>query len=197
MTFATQEVHRLRHEYIGPEHILLGLMMEEDEIPANVLKGLGVDLPMLRGALDKLVKHGEIGVLVTVPPLTPRGRKAIESAAIEVRRFGHDWIGTPHLLLGLLCERDGMAAQMLASLGLEVDRVREEVLSHMVPRPDPKLLGVSLGELIEEAIKSLRLAREMARAEGNESLASVILGEVERLKTLNTGTGGASGRSGS
>lgn len=197
MTYATQEVHRLRHEYIGPEHILLGLMMEEDGIPANVLNALGLDLPMLRDALERLVTYGEIGVLVPEPPLTPRGKKAIENAAIEARRFGHDWIGPPHLLLGLLCERDGMVARMLMSLGLEVDQVREEVLSHMVPKPDPRLLRVRPGELIEDAIKSLRLAREMAIMEENQPLASVILGEVERLKSLNTGAGGVSGKSGS
>jgi len=184
MALANQEAHRLGHEYIGSEHILLGLVIEGNGVGASVLKCLKADLFRLRCELDKLVKHGPGAGIVSKLPLTPRGKKVIEYAISEARELEHHYVGTEHLLLGLLREQDGMAATMLTGLGLDLNTVRREVLKLLVPALEDRVRGESPGELIEDAINSLRTAGEMAATEGNGPLAAEIRGEVGRLQEL-------------
>jgi len=129
MALANQEAQRLNHEYIGTEHILLGLVKEGSGVGANVLKNLDVDLRKVRLEVEKLVKAGPEMVTMGKLPQTPRAKKVIEYAIEEARNLNHNYVGTEHLLLGLLREHDGVAAQVLRNLNLKLDEVREEVLN--------------------------------------------------------------------
>ncbi len=129
MALANQEAQRFNHEYIGTEHILLGLVKEGSGVGANVLKNLGVDLRKVRIEVEKLVKSGPEMVTMGKLPQTPRAKRVIEYAIEEARNLNHNYVGTEHLLLGLLREQDGVAAQVLLNLGLKLDDVREEVLN--------------------------------------------------------------------
>ena len=129
MALANQEAQRFNHEYIGTEHILLGLVKEGSGVGANVLKNLGVDLRKVRLEVEKLVRSGPDMVTMGKLPQTPRAKKVIEYAIEEARNLNHNYVGTEHLLLGLLREHDGVAAQVLMNLGLKLEEVREEVLN--------------------------------------------------------------------
>jgi ATP-dependent Clp protease ATP-binding subunit ClpC len=129
MALANQEAQRFNHEYIGTEHILLGLVKEGSGVGANVLKNLEVDLRKVRLEVEKLVKSGPDMVTMGKLPQTPRAKKVIEYAIEEARNLNHNYVGTEHLLLGLLREHDGVAAQVLMNLGLKLEEVREEVLN--------------------------------------------------------------------
>ncbi|HNQ23386.1 MAG TPA: ATP-dependent Clp protease ATP-binding subunit [Phycisphaerae bacterium] len=129
MALANQEAQRFNHEYIGTEHILLGLVKEGSGVGANVLKNLDVDLRKVRLEVEKLVKSGPNVVSMGKLPQTPRAKKVIEYAIEEARNLNHNYVGTEHLLLGLLREKDGVAAQVLMNLSLKLEDVREEVLN--------------------------------------------------------------------
>ncbi|RMH25142.1 MAG: ATP-dependent Clp protease ATP-binding subunit [Planctomycetota bacterium] len=129
MALANQEAQRFNHEYIGTEHILLGLVKEGSGVGANVLKNLDVDLRKVRLEVEKLVRAGPEMVTMGKLPQTPRAKKVIEYAIEEARNLNHNYVGTEHLLLGLLREHDGVAAQVLMNLGLKLEEVREEVLN--------------------------------------------------------------------
>src|ERR1700691_4012911 len=129
MALANQEAQRFNHKYIGTEHILLGLVEEGSGVGANVLKNLDVDLRKVRLEVEKLVKSGPDMVTMGKLPQTPRAKKVIEYAIEEARTLSHNYVGTEHLLLGLIREHDGVAAQVLRNLGLKLEEVREEVLN--------------------------------------------------------------------
>src|ERR1700750_3285093 len=129
MALANQEAQRFNHEYIGTEHILLGLVKEGSGVGANVLKNLDGDLRKVRLEVEKLVKSGPDMVTMGKLPQTPRAKKVIEYAIEEARNLNHNYVGTEHILLGLLREQEGVAAQVLMNLGLKLEEVREEVLN--------------------------------------------------------------------
>jgi len=129
MQLANQEAQRFNHEYIGTEHILLGLVKEGSGVAANVLKNLEVDLRKIRLEVEKLVQSGPEMVTVGTLPQTPRAKKVIEYSMEEARNLNHSYVGTEHILLGLLREQEGVAAQVLMNLGLKLEDVREEVLN--------------------------------------------------------------------
>ena len=129
MALANQEAQRFNHEYIGTEHILLGLVKEGSGVGANVLKNLDVDLRKVRLEVERLVRAGPEMVTMGKLPQTPRAKKVIEYAIEEARNLNHNYVGTEHLLLGLLREHDGVAAQVLMNLNLKLEEVREEVLN--------------------------------------------------------------------
>jgi len=138
MALANQEAQRFNHDYIGTEHILLGLVKEGSGVGANVLKNLGVDLRKVRLEVEKLVKSGPEMVTMGKLPQTPRAKRVIEYAIEEARNLNHNYVGTEHLLLGLLREQDGVAAQVLMNLGLKLEDVREEVLNLLGAGVEPE-----------------------------------------------------------
>src|SRR6266850_809460 len=140
MQLANQEAQRFNHEYIGTEHVLLGLIKEGSGVAANVLKNLDIDLRKIRLEVEKIVKSGPDMVTMGKLPQTPRAKKVIEYAIEEARNLNHNYVGTEHLLLGLLREQEGVAAQVLMNLGLKLEDVREEVLN---------LLGHNMSESSE------------------------------------------------
>jgi ATP-dependent Clp protease ATP-binding subunit ClpC len=128
MGLARQEAQRFNHEYIGTEHILLGLIQEGSGVAANVLRNLDVDLEKIRREIEKIVHSGPPMVTMGQLPFTPRAKKVLELSVEEATNLGHNYIGTEHLLLGLIRENEGVAAQVLMNLGLKLEDVREEVL---------------------------------------------------------------------
>ena len=132
LSLAQEEAQRFNHNYIGTEHILLGLVRETEGVAARVLSSLSVDLSKVRSAVEFIIGRGE------KPPqgeigLTPRAKKVVELAVDEARRMNHTYIGTEHLLIGLMREGEGVAAGVLESLGVTLDKVRTEthrILSH-------------------------------------------------------------------
>jgi ATP-dependent Clp protease ATP-binding subunit ClpC len=124
---AQEESQRLQHNYIGTEHLLLGLVREGEGVAAKVLTGLGVDLEKVRRAVESIIGRGD-SVVPGEIGLTPRAKKVIELAVDEARRLNHHYIGTEHLLLGLLREGQGIAAGVLESPGLSLQEVRAKIM---------------------------------------------------------------------
>lgn len=127
LTLAQQEAVDLKHNYIGTEHLLLGLVREGEGVAAVVLTNLGVELSKVRNEVEAIIGRGKKDVGSTIG-LTPRAKKAIELAVEEARYLGHHYIGTEHMLLGLVREGEGIAAKVLTDLGLELLKVRVETL---------------------------------------------------------------------
>ncbi|HLZ69844.1 MAG TPA: ATP-dependent Clp protease ATP-binding subunit [Dehalococcoidia bacterium] len=125
LTLAQEEAQRFNHNYIGTEHLLLGLVREGEGVAAKVLANLGVELNKVRSAVEFIIGRGDRAVLGEIG-LTPRAKKVIELAVDEARRLNHGYIGTEHLLLGLVREGEGIAAGVLESLGVNLERVRAE-----------------------------------------------------------------------
>ncbi|OGW78646.1 MAG: hypothetical protein A2Z83_01535 [Omnitrophica bacterium GWA2_52_8] len=131
---AKEEAKRFNHDYIGTEHILLGLIKEGESVAAAVLQNLGLSLDTIRLEVEKLVQFGPSTIVSGDIPFTPKAKKVIELAMDEARRLGHNYIGTEHLLLGLIKEGEGVASHVLMNVGLDLNKVRAEVI---------KLLGSS------------------------------------------------------
>ena len=132
LSLAQEEAQRFNHNYIGTEHILLGLVRETEGVAARVLSSLSVDLSKVRSAVEFIIGRGEKPAQGEIG-LTPRAKKVVELAVDEARRMNHTYIGTEHLLIGLLREGEGVAAGVLESLGVTLDKVRAEthrILSH-------------------------------------------------------------------
>ncbi|MBI1337871.1 MAG: AAA domain-containing protein [Phycisphaera sp.] len=192
MALANQEAQRFNHEYIGTEHLLLGLVKEGSGVGANVLKNLDVDLRKVRLEVEKLVKSGPDMVTMGKLPQTPRAKKVIEYAIEEARNLNHNYVGTEHLLLGLLREHEGVAAQVLMNLGLKLEEVREEVLNLLGAGVDPeeasKAGGAPTGDPNAKASKSKTPAldsfgRDLTELAAEGQLDPVIgrANEIERL----------------
>jgi len=127
LTLAQEEAQRFNHNYIGTEHLLLGLVREGEGVAAKVLANMGVELNKVRSAVEFIIGRGDRMVMGEIG-LTPRAKKVIELAVDEARRLNHQYIGTEHLLLGLVREGEGIAAGVLESLGVSLDRVRAQVI---------------------------------------------------------------------
>src|SRR3989442_6822514 len=125
LTLTQEESQRFRHTCIGTEHILLGLLREEEGVAATVLANLGLELNKVRSAVEFIIARSD-RVVPGESGLTPRAKKVIELAVDEARRLDHQYVGTEHLLLGLVREGEGIAAGVLESLGVSLDRVRAQ-----------------------------------------------------------------------
>jgi ATP-dependent Clp protease ATP-binding subunit ClpC len=162
LALANQEAVRLNHEYIGTEHILLGLVKEGSGVGANILKNLDVDLHKVRLEVEKLVKSGCNTGSVGKLPQTPRAKQVIEFAIEESKALNHNYVGSEHVLLGLLRVQEGVAAKVLIGLGLDLARVRQETLNlfgvpHAPARPAVCDNDRSEGSISEYALQRLLL----------------------------------------
>lgn len=174
LSLAQEEAQRLNHDFIGTEHLLLGLVAEGEGLAAKTLQHLGVELATVRRSVEHIIGRGDRIVLGEIG-MTPRAKKVIELALDEAHRLGHNFIGTEHLLLGLIREGEGIAAGVLESLEVSLDRARAEILralnngaaatsSTEMPAPknnvvtcrlDDAALG-ALDALVEAGIRSTR-----------------------------------------
>ena len=136
MQFANQEAQRLNHEFIATEHLLLGLIKVANGTAVSVLHGMGVQLPTVRRETERLVDEGPPMVTMGKLPQTPRSKKVIEYAMEEARNLNHNYVGTEHLLLGMLREQEGIAAQILMNFGVRLEETREAVIAELDPRSE-------------------------------------------------------------
>ena len=172
LTLAQEEARRFNHNYIGTEHILLGLVAEEEGVGARVLQNLGVQLSQVRQQVEFLIGQGE-SVTMGELRLTPRAKRVLRLATDEARRLRHHYIGTEHLLLGLVGEGEGIAARVLESLGVSLPGVREEVM-------------VVLGSEAGSTRRPFAIAREgLARAFGGRRGSSAADEEAASLPKDN------------
>ena len=144
---AKEEAKRFNHDYIGTEHILLGLVREGEGVAAAVLASFGLSSDKIRLEVEKLVQPGPSTVVSGDLPFTPKAKKVIELAMDEAHSLGHNYIGTEHLLLGLIREGEGVASQVLMNLGLELDKVREEVMNLL----GSEIPGYEMGQKVSHA----------------------------------------------
>ena len=127
LSLAQEEAQRFNHNYIGTEHLLLGLVRMDDCTAAKVLRNLGVELNKVRSATEFIINRGDRIVLGDIG-LTPRSKKVVELAVDEARRLNHHYVGTEHVLLGLVREGEGIAAGVLESLGVRLEKVRTQTI---------------------------------------------------------------------
>ncbi|MFH1767922.1 MAG: ATP-dependent Clp protease ATP-binding subunit [Candidatus Omnitrophota bacterium] len=127
LVLAKEEARRFNHDYIGTEHVLLGLIREGEGVACAVLQNLGMSIDNLRKEMEKLISSGTVSSALGDIPFTPRAKKALELAAEEARHLGHNYIGTEHILLGLIREGEGLASQVLTGLGIDLEKVKEEI----------------------------------------------------------------------
>ena len=130
MVLSQEEARRLGHSVVGTEHILLGLIAEGEDVAARALLSLGISIDQVRAEVERIIGRGE---KPTEGPIgfTPRSKRVLELAFDEARRLGHTYIGTEHLLLGLIREGEGVAAQVLHNLGADLEKVRTQVTSQI------------------------------------------------------------------
>ena len=134
----------LNHNYIGTEHLLLGLIHEGQGVAARALESLGVSLDAVRAQVEEIIGQGQQAPSGHIP-FTPRAKTVLELSLRESRQLGHDYIGTEHILLGLLREGEGVAAQVLARLGADLNRVRQQVIEVLHGRRGEEPAGPAAG----------------------------------------------------
>ena len=160
---AQEEANRLNHGYLGTEHILLGLIGENKGIAANALKSSGIDLARVRQEVEKAVGRGQKTSFLGQIPFTLRANRALQLAAEEVRQLGHNYLGTEHLLLGLIKDKESLAVQILVSLGVDLEQLRQEVINLVgeLPSSAAKVAGSSRTPALDRFGRDLtRLAKE-------------------------------------
>jgi excisionase family DNA binding protein len=138
LSLATEEARMLQHNYVGTEHLLLGLLRERGGIAARGLHNLGVELSEARLQVEQIIGKGEQSDAIQQPGLTPRAKKTIELAVDEARKLGHHYLGTEHLLMGIVREGEGLACEVLKKLGVALEAVQPEIirlLGEHVERP--------------------------------------------------------------
>lgn len=175
---AREEARRLDHDYLGTEHILLGLIREGEGIGAAALQNLAIDLAQVRAEVEKAVGRGGGTLFLGQIPFTPRAKKVLELAVTEARNLGHNYIGTEHLLLGLIREAEGVAAQILTSLGADLGKVREEVSNLLGTKVSPEQVAKA-----SQTPTLDRFGRDLTRLARDGELDPVInrQKEIERL----------------
>jgi ATP-dependent Clp protease ATP-binding subunit ClpC len=136
VVLAQQEARMLNHNYIGTEHILLGLIREGDGVAAKALMTMGISLDAVRQAVEDIIGRGTQAPSEGHIPFTPRSKKVLELSLREARQLGASYIGTEHILLGLIHEGDGVAAQVLVSSGVDLNRARQQVIGVLRGRPE-------------------------------------------------------------
>jgi ATP-dependent Clp protease ATP-binding subunit ClpC len=147
VVLAQEEARMLNHNYIGTEHILLGLIREGEGVAAKALESLGISLDAVRQQVEEIIGQGQQAPSGHIP-FTPRAKKVLELSLRESLQLGHNYIGTEHILLGLIREGDGVAAQVLVKLGADLNRVRQQVIQllHGYQAKEPASAGAALAE---------------------------------------------------
>jgi ATP-dependent Clp protease ATP-binding subunit ClpC len=179
--FAQEEAARLGENYVSTEHLLLGLVRENDSVAARILDSLGVSLTRIRADIERNVSKGE-GRMGPDMQLTPRAKRVIDLAYDEARQLNNNYIGTEHLLLGLIREGDGLAGRVLAKLGVDLDRTRREV--RRVQDQEPQATGTRSGASKSSRTPTLdEFGRDYTEMARQEKLDPVVgrASEIERV----------------
>jgi ATP-dependent Clp protease ATP-binding subunit ClpC len=190
VVLAQEEARRLDHNYIGTEHILLGLIHEGDGVAATALESLGISLDAVRQQVEEIIGRGQQAPSEYIP-FTPRAKKVLELSLREALQLGQSYIDTEHILLGLIREGDGVAAQVLVRLGADLNRVREQVIQLLAgyPAEEPGP-GVKVRlEMIEQQLTAIErqltaIERQVGIEPDTSDLDEQLADEVERLRAL-------------
>jgi ATP-dependent Clp protease ATP-binding subunit ClpA len=180
VVLAQDEARALRHNYIGTEHILLGLLREEEGLAARVLESLDITLEEVRAQVKRLIGEGDEEITGQIP-FTPRAKKVLELALREALSLGHSYIGTEHVLLGVARENRGVAARILLDFDVDADKVRNEVIT-MLSGPRPGTVAPEFKELVDK----VRARKDAALAAGQFERAAQLRDEERRLLALGT-----------
>src|SRR5437667_63189 len=160
VVLAQEEARMLNHNYIGTEHLLLGLIHEGEGVAAKALESMGISLEAVRQQVEEIIGQGQAAPTGHIP-FTPRAKKVLELASREALQLGHNYIGTEHILLGLVREGGGVAAQVLVKLGADLNRVRQQVvqLLHGYPGKEPVSDRPRMGRRARARLMENALAR--------------------------------------
>jgi len=181
LALANQEAQRFCHEYIGTEHILIGLVKEGSGVGATALKNLGADLKRIRAEVEKLVRSGPDTVCMGKLPYTPRGKKVFENAIEAARNFQHNYVGTEHILLGLLSDPEAIAFQVLECMDIRHDAVWDEV-SKLLLEPED-YANLRLKQLSEDC-EQKRLEYEEAQKRLHTHLSTLKFSAEEIMRAI-------------
>jgi ATP-dependent Clp protease ATP-binding subunit ClpA len=183
VVLAQEEARLLNHNFIGTEHLLLGLIQEHDGVAAQVLTRLGVDLAATRARVENIVGHGDSAPSGHIP-FTPRAKKVLELSLRESLSLDHNHIGTEHILLGLLREGEGVGAMALVASGVDLSTVRQEVLRFLASH-DPEVVPQGMEPLADtgDAVKLMLEAQRLA-GEGPVRAEHLLLAIVNEQDTL-------------
>jgi ATP-dependent Clp protease ATP-binding subunit ClpC len=140
VVLAQDEARALKHNYIGTEHILLGLLREEEGLAARVLEGLDITVEEVREQVKRLVGQGDEEIVTGQIPFTPRAKKVLELALREALSLGHNYIGTEHVLLGVVRENQGVAARILLDFDADAEKIRTEIIRMLPGTAGPGLV---------------------------------------------------------
>jgi ATP-dependent Clp protease ATP-binding subunit ClpC len=176
IVLAQEEARMLNHNYIGTEHILLGLIHEGEGVAARALESLGISLEAVRHQVEEIIGQGQQAPNGHIP-FTPRAKKVLELSSREAKKLGHKHIGTGHLLLGLIRERKGVAAQTLVQLGADLPTVRQQVIHQLSTHGDHEGTSAAEQELVDEEL-------ELPDDELVEHAAFVFGDQVEEIRAL-------------
>jgi ATP-dependent Clp protease ATP-binding subunit ClpC len=187
VVLAQEEARMLNHNYIGTEHILLGLIHEGEGVAAKALESLGISLDAVRQRVEEIIGQGQQAPSGHIP-FTPRAKKVLELSLREATQLGHNYIGTEHILLGLIREGDGVAAQVLVQLGADLNRVRQQVIQLVHGRAGEDAIGEGSGlgkragaQLLDDALT--RVDRRLAAIERRVGMRQ-LNAELERLRAI-------------
>jgi ATP-dependent Clp protease ATP-binding subunit ClpC len=180
VVLAQEEARLLNHNYIGTEHLLLGLVREPEGVAARALESLGISLEAVRQQVEQIIGRGQQAPSGHIP-FTPRAKKVLELSLSEAHRLGHNYISTEHILLGLIREGEGVGAQVLVRLGADLNRFRWQVTRLVVGR-DPETTGriAVVGEAGEDVLLPRTVAGERWVAEVQNALTKI----TERLEAI-------------
>jgi ATP/maltotriose-dependent transcriptional regulator MalT len=192
VVLAQEEARMLNHNYIGTEHILLGLIHEAEGVAAQALESLGISLEAVRYEVEAIIGEGQTAPTGHIP-FTPRAKKVLEMSLREALQLGHNYIGTEHILLGLIREGEGVAAQVLQKLGADLNRVRQQVIQLLSGYTGGKVEALELSEEeigvladIAEGATRKQIAEKLGLS--RDELRSRIDKALEKLRTRSAGT---------
>jgi ATP-dependent Clp protease ATP-binding subunit ClpC len=193
VVLAQEEARMLSHVYIGTEHILLGLIHEGEGVAAKALESLDISLEAVRRQVEEIMGQGKAAPTGHIP-FTPRAKKVLELSFREAKQLGHNHIGTEHILLGLIREGEGVAAQILQKLGADLKRVRRTVIKELsgspavrygdMPSPSPfdEREKILLSLLMHEGLTTSEIAKLLGVSE--EKVGEIVQAVIEKLKDL-------------
>jgi ATP-dependent Clp protease ATP-binding subunit ClpC len=184
LVLAQEEARLLNHNYIGTEHLLLGLIHEGEGVAATALESLAMSLEAVRGQVEEIIGQGQSAPTGHIP-FTPRAKKVLELSLREAKQLGHNYIGTEHILLGLIREGEGVAAQVLVKLGAGLDRVRQQVIHVLSGSAAAGMEAGARTRLVRMTVpEELRQAEEQLAQVRREKEAAIDAEDFERAAGL-------------
>jgi ATP-dependent Clp protease ATP-binding subunit ClpA len=183
VVLAQEDARALKHDYVGTEHILLGLIHQGEGVAAQALESLGISLEGVRQQVEEIIGQGQQAPSGRIP-FTQRAKKVLDLSMREALQLGHNYIGTEHILLGLIREGEGVAAQVLVRLGADLDWARQQVVQMLAGRqagPGERVPPPGLGDY-DEKIAAARQQKDAALDAGDLDRAAMLRGEEKRLQ---------------